>query len=71
VNVNPGSDLPSGSIVVLTDATILEQSGLAQVAGGLNIVGGSGFNSALTQNLNESNRAGFGAGIPGASRFER
>ena len=71
VNVNPGSDLPSGSTVVLTDATTVQQSGLAQVAGGLNIVGRSGFNSALTQNLNESKRTGFNVGILGAGGFER
>jgi hypothetical protein len=71
VNVNPGSGLASGSTVVLSGVTTLEQSGLTQVAGGLNIIGGIGFNSALTQNFNESNRSGFGTGMSGDGRFER
>ena len=71
INVNPGGGLASGSTVVLTGATTLEQNGLTQVAGGLNIVGGGGFNSALTQNFNESNRSGFGAGMSGAVRLGR
>ena len=62
VNVNPGSGLASGSTVVLTDAAKFEQTGLAQVAGGLNVVGSAGFNAALKNNLNELNRSGFGAG---------
>lgn len=71
MNVNPGSGLASGSTVVLAGSTTLEQNGLTQVAGGLNIIGGSGFNSALTQNFNESNRSGFGIGMSGAGRLER
>lgn len=69
VNVNPGSGLASGSTVVLTGTTTLEQNGLTQVAGGLNIVGGRGFNSALKQNFNESNRTAFGVGIPAAGQI--
>jgi hypothetical protein len=71
VNVNPGSGLASGITVVLSGTTTLEQNGLTQVAGGLNIVGGGGFNSALTQNFNESNRTGFGVGMPAAGRVGR
>jgi hypothetical protein len=71
VNVNPGSGLGAGSTVVLTRATTLEESGLTQVAGGLNIVGSGGFNSALEKNFKESNRSGFGAGMSGAGRFGR
>jgi hypothetical protein len=71
VNVNPGSGVASGSSVVLMGATTLDESGLSQLAGGLNIVGSGGFNSALARNLNEVNRSGFDAGISGAGRFER
>ena len=71
VNVNPGSGLASGSTVVLTGATTLEEDDLTQVAGGLNIVGGAGFNSALEKNFNDMNRSGFGAGAPGAGRVGR
>ena len=67
VNVNPGSGLASGSAVVVADATTLEQTGLTYAAGGLNVVGSGGFNSALAQNFKEVNRIGFGAGIPGAA----
>lgn len=71
VNVNPGSGLASGSTVVLTGTTTLEQNGLTQVAGGLNVVGSAGFNSALEKNFNELNRSGFGAGMSGAGRVGR
>ncbi|MBE0466280.1 MAG: hypothetical protein IBX71_03535, partial [Candidatus Desulforudis sp.] len=71
VNVNPGSSLASGGAVVLADAITLEQSGLIQAAGGLNVVGGAGFNSALEKNFNELNRAGFGAGRSGAGTIGR
>ncbi|CAH1073230.1 neuraminidase-like domain-containing protein [Candidatus Nitrotoga sp. 1052] len=71
INVNPGSGLTSGSTVVLTGGATLEQSGLTQVGGGLNIVGGGGFNSALAQNLNEWNRSDFGTGMPDVGRLER
>jgi ABC toxin N-terminal region/Neuraminidase-like domain/Putative peptidoglycan binding domain/Salmonella virulence plasmid 28.1kDa A protein len=53
VNVNPGSGIASGSIMVLTSKGTLEQSGLTQAVGGLNVVGSAGFNSALAQNLNK------------------
>jgi hypothetical protein len=71
VNVNPGSGLGAGSTVVLTRATTLEESGLTQVAGGLNVIGSAGFNVALEKNFNELNRSGFGAGMSGAGRFGR
>ncbi len=59
VNVSPGSPLKPGSIVVLTRAATLEEAGLKQFAGGLNIIGGPGFNSALGKNFDEQNRSGF------------
>jgi hypothetical protein len=71
VNVNPGSSLPAGSAVVLTGGATLEQGGLRQVAGGINIVGGAGFNPALEQNFNEFNRQGFDAAEFGAGRIGR
>jgi hypothetical protein len=52
VNVSSGSGLKLGSKVVLTDTALLEQSGLIQTHGGLNVIGASGLNTALQQNLN-------------------
>lgn len=51
VNVNPGSSIATGSTVVLTGRKTLEQNGLKQIASGLNIVGGAGFNSVLEKNF--------------------
>ena len=64
VNVNPGSGLATGSAVVLTGGTTLEASGLAQVSGGLNVIGRAGFNAALEKNFSEMNRIGFDTRIP-------
>jgi hypothetical protein len=71
VNVNSGSDLASGSTVVLRDENTFGRSGLKAIGGGLNIVSDSGFNSALEKNFNDLNRSGFGAGMPGAGRMGR
>jgi len=71
VNVNPGSGLASGSSVVFSDTTKLEENGLMEIAGGLNIVGGSGFNATLEKNFKEANRSSFGAGLSGADRPRR
>ncbi len=59
VNVSPGSPLKPGSIAVLTRAATLEEGGLKEFAGGLNIIGGPGFNAALWKNFDEQNRSGF------------
>lgn len=66
VKINPGSGVASGSTAVLTDPTAFERNGLTQVAGGLNVIGGDGFNSALGQNFNELSLLGFGAALSGA-----
>lgn len=71
VHVNPGSGIASGTSIALVDSTTLEQAGLTQTAGGLNVIGRNGFNSALKQNFNEANRSGFGARMPGAGRINR
>ncbi len=62
VNVNPGSGLAGGSAVALSDATSFAKSGLKAIGGGLNVVGGAGFNSALQKNFDNLNRTSFGAG---------
>lgn len=56
VNVNPGSALASAHTLVLTEGMSLEETGLTAVAGGLNVVGGAGFNPALKQNFDALNR---------------
>jgi len=71
VNVNPGSGLASGSTVFLPGITTLEQSGLIQAVGGLNVVGNAGFNSTLAQNLKQSSQIGFDLSRPGAGLAER
>ena len=71
VNIHPGSVLAGGSIVVLRDENTFSRSGLSATAGGLNVIGGPGLNSALEKNFNDMNRSGFGAGAPGAGRVGR
>jgi hypothetical protein len=71
VNVVPGGDLASGSSIVLTDTESFARSGLREIAGGLNVVGGAGFNSALEKNMTDLNRAGFGARVLGVGRIVR
>ncbi|MEJ7870614.1 MAG: neuraminidase-like domain-containing protein [Rubrobacteraceae bacterium] len=71
VNVHAGSGLASGSTVVALASDALDRAGLAQTTGTLNIVGGSGFNSALAQNFNALNRSGFGAGNTGGESIGR
>jgi len=61
VKVHAGSGVVSGSTVVALAGEVLDQAGLTQTAGTLNIVGDSGFNSALAQNFDALNRSGFGA----------
>jgi hypothetical protein len=57
--------------VVVTDMDIYTRSGPADLGGKLNVVGSAGLDPTLTENINESNRAGFGAGMPGAGRLGR
>jgi hypothetical protein len=61
LNVHAGSEPFSGSTVAALKSEVLDRAGLARTAGMLNIVGGSGFNSALAQNFDALNRSGFGA----------
>jgi hypothetical protein len=61
VNVNPGSALATGSTLVFAAGATPNRSGLLQPAGGLNIVGATGFNPALARNLNGSNHSRPGA----------
>lgn len=71
VNVNPGSALAAGSVVVRADEPTFKQSGLIQATGGINVVGNAGFTSALEKNFNELNRKAFGAEMRGAGRNGR
>jgi hypothetical protein len=61
VNIHAGSDLALSKTVVATANNALEQAGLTPVAGRLNVVGSSGFTSALAQNFDVLSRSGFGA----------
>lgn len=71
VSVHAGSEIAAGSTVVAPAGEALNQAGLVQTAGMLNIVGGSGFNSALTQNLDALKRTGFGAGEAAGKSIKR
>jgi hypothetical protein len=59
INVHAGSGLSAESVVVYTGAAPLEKTGLAQTSGGINIIGRSGFNSALQQNYEVAAARGF------------
>jgi hypothetical protein len=71
VNVHAGSGLAPGRTVVAVAGDALDQAGLIQAAGGLNVVGSSGFNSALAQNFDALNRLGFGVVNPGGRLIRR
>jgi hypothetical protein len=51
VNVNPGSELVSGSVVVAYDERKLSAGRFQLPEGGLNVVGGGGMNLALLRSL--------------------
>ncbi len=51
LNVNPGSAVAAGSIVVLADKSTFAHSGLNVPGGGLNVIGSAGFNSVLGRNF--------------------
>jgi hypothetical protein len=57
VTVNAGSALAPGNSVVTVDSIALAGSGLGGATGGLNVVGGSGLNSALLKNVNTLKRS--------------
>ena len=67
IHVNPGSGVAANGAVVLTDAAALDGRGQSAIAGGVNVVGSSGFNSALAESLLLSSRGGFGARSTGAA----
>jgi hypothetical protein len=54
VNTHSGSGLTQGSTVVALESNSLELAGLTETAGGLNVVGKSGLNSALLKNFAQS-----------------
>lgn len=65
INVNAGSALAPGSAIVATQKNALESAGLNQAAGGLNVIGGGGLNSALLKNVS------LGAGKAGGGTINR
>lgn len=58
VDAHSGSEVPSGSIVVAVTGAV-NQSGLANVSGGINIVGYSGLNPTLVGNLSKTGSVGM------------
>jgi hypothetical protein len=67
LHVNPASAVDAAEVVVLGGGLTLEQVGLAQAAGGLNVVGASGVNAGMIQNVDQFGINGFGAGGAGAT----
>ncbi|HYI12532.1 MAG TPA: neuraminidase-like domain-containing protein [Thermoanaerobaculia bacterium] len=58
VQMNPAGGLPPGNTVVLIGGATLEESGLTDAQGGLNVIGSAGFNPALDKNFRDLNRLG-------------
>ncbi len=71
VNVHAGSALAPGRIVVAMTSDALDQAGMVQAAGGLNVVGSSGLNSAMVQNFNALNRSVLDTVNSGVRRIGR
>ncbi|MBD2026807.1 neuraminidase-like domain-containing protein [Leptolyngbya sp. FACHB-711] len=71
VSVHTGSEIAAGNAVVLSEGATLERTGMVQVASGLNVVGSSGFNSALAQNLEAIKQASPRSFNVSANRFAR
>ncbi len=65
VRVHAGSGVAAENVIVLTAGASLEQAGLKHVAGGLNVVGASGFNTSLEKNFASFNAAGINGFEPG------
>jgi hypothetical protein len=55
VNVNAGSAVAPGSAVVVIEQDAFKLAGLAPAKAGINVIGGSGLNSALMKNMNALN----------------
>ncbi|MCA9470175.1 MAG: hypothetical protein KC643_32660 [Nitrospira sp.] len=54
VKVHQASGLDIGADSVLSRGRSLDQDGLTELQGGLNLVGGGGFNAAMNQNLQDT-----------------
>ncbi len=71
VNFHAGSGIAPGKTIIAVASDTLDRAGLVQAAGGLNVVGSSGFNSALAENFDALNRSGFGARKLGGRSIRR
>ncbi len=58
VNIHTGSEFVSDKTVLTVEKDAFDQAGLVQDAGGINVVGSSGFSSALEQNFT-AHKLGF------------
>lgn len=70
VKVHPAGGIGEKTNVVLTGGT-LEDAGLTDRSGGLNVIGSGGFNPALEKNLRELDRSVLSAATVGAVGFGR
>ena len=72
VNVHAGSGvLAQGTTLVTKEGIELSHVGLFQGAGGINVVGSSGFNSGLAHNLDTFDRSSLGRGNLGDRPIKR
>jgi hypothetical protein len=51
VAIHPGSAIAAENVALVADEAVFAAGGLAAFSGGLNLVGGDGFNAALQQNF--------------------
>ncbi|MCI0721217.1 MAG: peptidoglycan-binding protein [Acidobacteria bacterium] len=65
VNVIPGAELEMGSVPVTPGRREVKSGGLALSGGTLNVVGGSGLNSAVLENLNVTRGLNITSGFAG------
>jgi len=68
VQVNTASAVGAADVAVLGGGLTLAQVGLAQPAGGIQIVGVGGVNEGLMHNVDQFAQNGFDAGVSGAIR---
>jgi hypothetical protein len=65
VDVNPASAVDTAEVAVLAGGVALDQAGLVQTAGGINVLGMGGINAGIMRNVDRLGMEGFGAGAAG------
>jgi hypothetical protein len=55
----------TAEVAVLAGGVALDQAGLVQTAGGINVLGMGGINAGIMRNVDRLGMEGFGAGAAG------